>query len=125
MPLIVGREIRFSAAHYLPNVPVGHKCRRLHGHSYRVSVELRGHIVEPLGWVYDFGALDGALKQMVHGVLDHDCLNNITGLENPTSEALAGWVLARMRLAIITKDVEIHSVSVHEGDGGGWCRLEP
>jgi 6-pyruvoyltetrahydropterin/6-carboxytetrahydropterin synthase len=124
MPLIVGREIRFSASHCLPNVPHGHKCARLHGHSYRVAVELRGPIVEPLGWVYDFGALDGAMKQLVHSVLDHRHLNEIAGLENPTSEVLAGWVLARMRLAVITKDVEIHSVSVFEGDSGGWCRLE-
>lgn len=125
MPLIVGREIRFSASHCLPNVPREHKCARLHGHSYRVAVEVRGPIVEPLGWVYDFGALDGAMKQLVHGVLDHRHLNEIAGLENPTSEVLAAWVLTRMRLGIITAGIEIHSVSVFEGDGGGWCRLEP
>lgn len=125
MPLIVGREIRFSASHCLPNVPTGHKCARLHGHSYRVAVEVRGPVVEPLGWICDFGVLDGAMKQLVHGALDHRHLNEIAGLENPTSEALAQWVLERMRMGIVTDGIEIHSVSVFEGDGGGWCRLEP
>jgi 6-pyruvoyltetrahydropterin/6-carboxytetrahydropterin synthase len=120
--MIVGREIRFSASHRLPNVPDGHKCSRLHGHSYRVAVEVSGPVDATLGWVADFGVVDSALRTIVYDVLDHRHLNDIAGLENPTSEVLAGWCMER--LSLFLPHLQIVSVTVHEGDGGGWARLE-
>lgn len=120
----VGREIRFSAAHSLPHVPAGHKCHRLHGHSYRVVVELTGDVQEPTGWVFDFGMLDAVMRQLIFDFLDHQHLNTIPGLENPTSEVLARWIRKRMLLGITTTGVRVSAVTVYEGDGGGWARLE-
>lgn len=125
--MTVGREIRFSAAHHLPHVPKGHKCARLHGHSYRVAIEVTSDELEPLlDWVIDFGALDDALRTLVFGVLDHRNLNEIDGLANPTSEVLARWVHRRLSLAItLVGRCRITSVTVWEGDGGGWARFTP
>ena len=122
--VIVGREIRFSASHQLPNVPAGHKCARCHGHSYRVQIEITGPVVEPTGWVWDFGMLDGVTRQLVYDVLDHRHLNDIRGLENPTAENLAAWIAAQMKIGIPAVGVSVHAVIVYEGDGGGWARLE-
>lgn len=120
----IGREIRFSAAHYLPHVPDGHKCKRMHGHSYRVVVELTGEVTEPLGWIYDFGMLDAAMKQLLFDFLDHRTLNEIDGLTNPTSENVVAWCRKRLLLGITATGVTISAVTVYEGDGGGWARLE-
>lgn len=120
----IGREVRFSASHSLPMVPDGHKCKRLHGHSYRVVVELTGEITEPFGWVYDFGMLDAAIRQLIFDFLDHRHLNDVPGLENPTSENLAAWCRKRLLLGIVTTGVIVSAVTVYEGDGGGWARLE-
>ncbi|MEV0769598.1 6-carboxytetrahydropterin synthase QueD [Nocardia salmonicida] len=89
------REFTFEAAHRLPNVPEGHKCARLHGHSYRVQVHLRGDIDPDSGWFMDFGDLKAAFKP-IEEQLDHYYLNDIEGLENPTSEVLARWIWVRL-----------------------------
>jgi len=81
----------FEAAHRLPNVPAGHKCARLHGHSFRVSVYVKGPVGEQTGWVMDFAELKAAFRP-VYDQLDHRYLNEIDGLENPTSENLARWI---------------------------------
>src|SRR6476661_34966 len=85
------KEFTFEAAHRLPNVPPGHKCARLHGHSYRVEVHVAGAIGRETGWIVDFGDLKEAFAP-VHARLDHYFLNEIPGLENPTSEVLAQWI---------------------------------
>ena len=85
------RELTFEAAHRLPNVPPGHKCARLHGHSYRVEVHVAGPVGAATGWVMDFGDLTDACRP-VRDQLDHYYLNDIPGLENPTSEVLARWM---------------------------------
>jgi len=85
------KEIRFEAAHRLPNVPEGHKCARLHGHSFLVEIHVQGDVGETTGWVADFSELDAAFKPL-HEQLDHNYLNDIDGLENPTSENLARWI---------------------------------
>jgi 6-pyruvoyltetrahydropterin/6-carboxytetrahydropterin synthase len=80
-----------EAAHRLPSVPVGHKCSRLHGHSFRIEVHVSGPVVEPAGWVMDFADLKAAFGP-TFDALDHRYLNEIEGLTNPTSENLAVWV---------------------------------
>ena len=85
------KEFSIEAAHWLPNVPEGHKCRRLHGHSFRIEIHVAGPIDTHLGWVMDFAAIKRACSD-IEGHLDHRCLNDIEGLENPTSENLARWI---------------------------------
>lgn len=89
------REFTFEAAHRLPNVPPGHKCARMHGHSYRVEVHVRGPVGEKSGWVMDFADIKAAFEPL-HARLDHYVLNEIDGLENPTSELLARWIWDRL-----------------------------
>ena len=89
------REFTFEAAHRLPNVPEGHKCARLHGHSYRIEVHVRGPVNPEFGWVVDFGDIKRAFD-CVHNKLDHRYLNEVRGLENPTSENLARWIWCRL-----------------------------
>ncbi len=89
-------EFRFEAAHRLPKVPPGHKCQRLHGHSFKVEVGIAGPVNEETGWFIDFGELY-AIWQPLHDVLDHNYLNEIPGLENPTSEVLARWIWDKMK----------------------------
>jgi len=89
------RVFQVEAAHRLPRVPAGHKCARLHGHSFRIEVHITGPLDEAHGWVMDFADLRRAF-QPVHDQLDHHYLNEIDGLENPTSENLARWVWARL-----------------------------
>ncbi|MGZ5492651.1 MAG: 6-carboxytetrahydropterin synthase QueD [Thermoanaerobaculia bacterium] len=85
------KDFRFEAAHWLPNVPDGHKCRRMHGHSFRGEVAVRGEIDPKTGWVIDFADLRRAVDPIVKR-LDHYLLNEIEGLENPTAERLAVWI---------------------------------
>ena len=89
------KQFRFEAAHKLPNVPPGHKCARLHGHSFRVEIHIRGDVGETSGWVCDFADLNAAFRPL-HDQLDHNYLNDIPGLENPTSEVLAQWIWQRL-----------------------------
>ncbi|WP_457134572.1 6-carboxytetrahydropterin synthase QueD [Mycobacteroides abscessus] len=91
----ISREFTFEAAHHLPNVPPAHKCSRIHGHSYRVQIALEGPIDPRYGWVVDYADIDQAYLQ-IHSILDHQLLNTIDGLENPTSENLAVWIWERL-----------------------------
>ena len=92
-------EFKFESAHRLPKVPPGHKCARLHGHSFRVELAVAGPVDASTGWFIDFGVLYDAWKPL-HDQLDHNYLNEIPGLENPTSEVLAGWVWERLKLTL-------------------------
>ena len=89
------KEFSFEAAHRLPNVAEGHKCARLHGHSFHVRVSVDGPVGEDSGWVMDFADLKAAFRPL-HEQLDHRYLNEIAGLENPTSENIARWVWQRL-----------------------------
>jgi len=89
------KEFRFEAAHRLPNVPAGHKCARLHGHSFVASVHVEGPVGETTGWVADFADLGDAFRPLWEQ-LDHHYLNDVPGLENPTSEVLAMWIWDRL-----------------------------
>jgi 6-pyruvoyltetrahydropterin/6-carboxytetrahydropterin synthase len=88
-----------ESAHWLPQVPPEHKCRRLHGHSFRIEVHVRGALREPEGWVQDFAELARAFTPL-YEQLDHHCLNDVAGLENPTSENLARWIWQRLKPAL-------------------------
>ena len=85
------KTFQIEAAHRLPNVPVGHKCARLHGHSWLIDVAIEGPIGDDTGWVMDFADLKAAF-QPIYDRIDHHYLNDIPGLENPTSERLAIWI---------------------------------
>lgn len=85
------KDFSIEAAHHLPNVPPDHKCRRLHGHSFQVRIHVSGDVDADTGWVMDFADIKEAFKP-VHEQLDHRYLNEIKGLENPTSENLAKWI---------------------------------
>ena len=89
------KTFNIEAAHRLPNVPEGHKCARLHGHSFRVELHVEGPIDPVFGWVMDFGDLKAAFEPL-RLRLDHYYLNEIEGLENPTSEVLAVWIWDRL-----------------------------
>ena len=85
-----------EAAHRLPNVPQGHKCARLHGHSFRIELHVSGEPDPHAGWILDFAEVTRAF-QPLQEQLDHNYLNEIEGLENPTSEHLAKWIWERMQ----------------------------
>jgi len=93
------KEFTFEAAHRLPNVPPEHKCARLHGHSFTVRVVVSGSVGEDSGWVIDFADISKAFKPILKQ-LDHYYLNEIEGLENPTSENIARWIWNRLVSAL-------------------------
>ena len=97
--MVIFKEFRFEAAHLLPNVPEGHKCARLHGHSFVVGVYVEGPVGDESGWVMDFGDLAVVFKP-IYDQLDHYYLNDIEGLENPTSENLAVWIWEKLKPAL-------------------------
>jgi 6-pyruvoyltetrahydropterin/6-carboxytetrahydropterin synthase len=95
VPYILSKVFRFEAAHFLPAVPAGHPCRRLHGHSYRIEVSVRGEMHATTGWVLDYGDLSRMVRPALEP-LDHNLLNAVPGLENPTSERLADWLWRKL-----------------------------
>ncbi len=93
------KVFHIDAAHRLPNVPSGHKCANLHGHSFRIEIHISGPVDSKLGWVIDFADIAKAF-QPLHDQLDHKYLNDIEGLSNPTSENLAVWLWQRLHPAL-------------------------
>lgn len=97
-----------EAAHRLPNVPDGHKCSRLHGHSFRVELHINGPVDPHSGWVMDFAEVKRIFKPL-YEQLDHHYLNDIEGLENPTSENLAIWIWNQTQpLMPLLSEVVVH-----------------
>ncbi|MCL6416580.1 6-carboxytetrahydropterin synthase QueD [Aestuariirhabdus sp. Z084] len=98
------KDFTFEAAHQLPNVPEGHKCGRLHGHSFQVRIVVCGEVDPHTGWIVDFADLKTAFKP-IYDRLDHYYLNDIEGLENPTSENLARWIWQQLKpnLALLSR----------------------
>ena len=90
------QEFKFEAAHYLPKVPHDHKCRRLHGHSFRVALTIRGKLDEEKGWVVDFADVEAIFQPLLE-TLDHHYLNDIPGLENPTGEIIVRWIWRQIK----------------------------
>lgn len=90
------KEFTFEAAHFLPNVPEGHKCGRMHGHSFKFKLDVRGEVDPVTGWIEDFGDIKKSIAPL-YETLDHHLLNDIQGLENPTSEVLAEWIFKQVK----------------------------
>jgi 6-pyruvoyltetrahydropterin/6-carboxytetrahydropterin synthase len=93
------KDFNIEAAHRLPNVPEGHKCARLHGHSFQVRISVEGPVDEQTGWIMDFGDIKAAFAP-IYDQLDHHYLNDVVGLENPTSENLALWIWQKLKPAL-------------------------
>ncbi len=110
----------FDAAHWLPRVPEGHKCAKMHGHSFRVEIHLRGKAGSDSGWVKDFAEIAAAFEPLLEQ-LDHKNLNRIEGLENPTSENLCRWIWVRLKsvlpqLSRIVLQESPESGCIYEGE---------
>jgi 6-pyruvoyltetrahydropterin/6-carboxytetrahydropterin synthase len=105
----VFKEFTFEAAHKLPNVPEGHKCGRLHGHSYRFIVEIEGEIDSFTGFIIDFADIKQIINPIINE-LDHYYLNDIRGLENPTCENLSKWLFFKISALLPT----LKKVTVYE-----------
>ena len=90
------KEFSIEAAHRLPHVPEGHKCARLHGHSFKVTIFVEGPVGDSTGWIMDFGDIKSAFAP-IYQQLDHHNLNDNQGLEHPTSENLAPWIWHQLK----------------------------
>ena len=113
------KTFTFDAAHRLPNLPETHKCRRLHGHTFKVEVHVNGALVQKLDWVIDFGDILKIVNPVIEE-LDHNYLNDIHGIENPTSENIAKWLWDKIEpvLPVLTKIVvqeSPHSGTIFNG----------
>lgn len=110
----ITKSFSFDAAHWLPHVPAEHKCRRLHGHTYTVVLGLEGELDPRLGWVQDYNEVAAACRPLL-AELDHRCLNDLEGLENPTAELLAAWIHGRLRpLLPLLADVTVRETPTTE-----------
>jgi 6-pyruvoyltetrahydropterin/6-carboxytetrahydropterin synthase len=94
--MTIYKEFTFDAAHFLPNVPEGHKCKQLHGHTYLLRIYVSGAIQETAGWVMDYGDLKAQVNPVL-AQLDHQYLNDINGLENPTAEIVTMWIWNKLK----------------------------
>ena len=103
------KEFTFEAAHRLPRVPPDHKCSRLHGHSWRGAIYVQGPVDPHHGWIMDFAEIKQKF-QPIYDLLDHHYLNDVPGLENPTSEVVARWIWQRLKPSL----PELAKVIVHE-----------
>jgi len=108
MRVRLAKTFGFEAAHWLPTFPDGHKCRRLHGHSFRVEVIVEGELDPAKGFLVDYGDIRRAVEP-IEKALDHRCLNDLEGLENPTSELIAAWIWNRLAPALpLLAEVVVH-----------------
>ena len=109
MQVTLLKTFRFEAAHWLPTFAEGHKCRRMHGHSFKVDVAVSGEVDPAKGYLIDYGDISVAWAP-IEAQLDHHLLNEIQGLENPTSEMLTVWIWDRLKPVLPM----IESITVHE-----------
>jgi 6-pyruvoyltetrahydropterin/6-carboxytetrahydropterin synthase len=102
------KEFTIDCAHSLPNVPDGHKCKNVHGHTYKIRLVLEGTLDPHLAWVIDFADLKAAFEP-IKNELDHKYLNDIPGLENPTAEIIAIWIWNRLKTSLPgLKEIAVH-----------------
>ncbi|WP_445219953.1 6-carboxytetrahydropterin synthase QueD [Bradyrhizobium sp. Pa8] len=114
----ISQAFRFEAAHRLPNVPATHRCSRMHGHSYRIEVQVAGPMDPVTGFVVDFSDLEESFVEILNA-LDHQCLNEVEGLENPTAENIAIWIWERLH----RKFQQMSSVRVYE-TSDAWAEYD-
>ena len=114
------KRFTFEAAHRLPNVPDGHKCGNIHGHSFTVEVGVSGEVQRREGWVMDFAEV-GAAMQPILDELDHSYLNEVEGLSNPTSENIAIWIWQRLEPSL----PGLASIAVYETPDSGCIYRGP
>lgn len=96
MKLELKQQFRIESARFLPNLPEGHPCRRTHGHSFLITLRLVGEQDPQIGWVRDYHEIEQVVKPIL-AEIDHQLLNNLAGLENPTSENLTIWLFNRLK----------------------------
>ncbi len=118
--MIIFKEFTFDSAHSLPHVPDGHKCKAIHGHTYRLKVIIEGELDPHLGWVMDFSELKNVVKPVIDQI-DHKYMNELEGLENPTCEAIATWLWVRIKPGLpLLKEIVLHetpsSGTVYRGE---------
>ncbi len=119
----ITKEFRFDSAHFLPNLPEGHKCGQLHGHTFTVVLHFRGPVPEETGWLRDFGEINEFFKPILDE-LDHRCLNEIEGLFNPTSENISMWIWNKAKpvfpdiFQVTVKETPSSSASYRGTDNG-------
>lgn len=118
--MIIFKKFSFDSAHALPNVPEGHKCKNIHGHTYHLTVFIEGKLDPLLGWVMDFGDLKAIIDPLIKRI-DHKYLNELEGLENPTCEIFARWIWHEIVADIPgLKKIELNetptSGALYEGD---------
>lgn len=123
MKMELRKTFQFEAAHRLPKLPPTHKCRRLHGHSFQVEIVVAGECDAELGWLMDYAEISKAFKP-VWEQLDHHYLNEVPGLENPTSEVIAAWIWKQLkpRLSLLSEVVVAETCTarcVYRGESGG------
>ncbi|MFH1132285.1 MAG: 6-carboxytetrahydropterin synthase QueD [Pseudomonadota bacterium] len=120
MRVSLKKRFRIEAAHRLPNVSEDHKCFRLHGHSFGIEVVVEGEVDSDSGWLIDYADIEEAFAP-VFSKLDHRYLNEVPGLENPTSENLACWIWKRLEEKLPLAEIRIHetcvSACVYKGEG--------
>jgi 6-pyruvoyltetrahydropterin/6-carboxytetrahydropterin synthase len=114
--VMIAKTFDFDAAHWLPHVADGHKCKRMHGHTYRVELRLMGR-PDSRGMVCDYAEIADAWAP-IHAMLDHQTLNEVPGLENPTTEVLAPFILRTLRRD--APHLPWHAVRVYESSST-WC----
>lgn len=108
MHVRLAKSFTFEAAHWLPSFPEGHKCRRLHGHSFRVDIVVEGEVDRAKGYLVDYGDIKRATEP-IEKALDHYCLNDVEGLDNPTSEMIAKWIWDRIKPSLpLLAEVIVH-----------------
>ncbi|MBC8422954.1 6-carboxytetrahydropterin synthase QueD [bacterium] len=95
MPNRITKSFTFDSAHWLPHVPEGHKCGRMHGHTYTIVIGLEGEVLPESGWIVDFGDIKAVFKPL-EKIMDHQLLNDIEGLANPTAENMARWIFEQL-----------------------------
>ena len=106
--MIIFKQFTFDSAHFLSRVPEGHKCREIHGHTYKLTVFFEGNLDEKLGWVMDFADAKRAIQPVIE-LVDHKLLNNVAGLNNPTCELLAVWLWDKIKPVLpLLKKIELY-----------------
>ncbi len=118
--MLIFKQFSFDSAHFLPNVPVDHKCKEIHGHTYRLVVFLEGKPIPELEWVMDFSEVKKVIAPIIDSI-DHKLLNDITGLENPTCEKITIWLWNQIKPKLpMLKKLELNetptSGAVYEGE---------